>query len=208
MQDRQQSGWDRRTFLGAATLLALALGDPLRAASLIDLAPADAPTKRQRLLMKDLAQLVLPRTGTPGAGEAGAGDFSILGLAHGLGGARKSVAAGSVPARFVRSDGSLAHVAWIESELDSRAGGAFLKTAPARRAALLTALDAEAFAPGAGDHPWKAIKAAILTGYYTSEIGASQELQYEHVPGRFDPDLPLTPGYRAWSSDWTAVEFG
>ena len=90
-----------------------------------------------------------------------------------------------------------------------RAGSPTFRLAAAiRRAALLTALDAEAFAPGAGDHPWKAIKAAILTGYYTSEIGASQELQYEHVPGRFDPDLPLTPGYRAWSSDWTAVEFG
>ncbi len=208
MQHRHNHGWDRRSFLGAATMLALALGDPLRAASLVDIAPGDAPTKLQRLLMKDVAQLVIPRTGTPGAGDVGAGDFAVLALAHGLGGARKPVTSSTVPASFIRSDGSVDHVAWVQAQLDSRAGGAFLKIAPARRAELLAALDAEAFASGAGDHPWKAIKAAILTGYYTSEIGASQELQYEHVPGRFDPDIPLTAGYRAWSSDWTAVEFG
>jgi hypothetical protein len=208
MQDRHSRGWNRRTFLGAATILALALGDPLRASSLLDSAPENAPTRSQRLLMKDVAQIVLPCTGTPGAGEVGAGDFAILALAHGIGGSRTPVVAGTVPTRFVRSEGSVAHVAWIQAELDARAQGTFLKAAPVRRAELLAALDAEAFAPGSGNHPWQAIKAAILTGYYTSEVGASQELQYEHVPGRFDPDLPLTPGYRAWSSDWTAVEFG
>jgi hypothetical protein len=44
-------------------------------------------------------------------------------------------------------------------------------------------------------------------GYYTSEIGASQELQYQLVPGRFDPDLPVKPGDRAWSSDWIGQGF-
>ena len=28
------------------------------------------------------------------------------------------------------------------------------------------------------------------------------------VPGRWDPDLPLKPTDRAFSSDWTAVDFG
>ena len=49
--------------------------------------------------------------------------------------------------------------------------------------------------------------ALILTAYYTSETGGSRELQYELVPGKWEPDLPFVPGSRAWSSDWTAVEF-
>lgn len=73
---------------------------------------------------------------------------------------------------------------------------------------MLEAYDAAAFAPDQKDHPWKKIKALILTGYYTSEVGASRELQYELVPGRFDPDLPLPADNRSWSSDWTAVDFG
>jgi hypothetical protein len=48
----------------------------------------------------------------------------------------------------------------------------------------------------------------ILTGYYSSEAGASKELQYNLIPGRWDADIPLKPGDRAYSSDWTAVEFG
>ena len=41
---------------------------------------------------------------------------------------------------------------------------------------------------------WPTIKGLILIGYYTSEIGASQELRYVLVPGRFDPDVKLEPG--------------
>lgn len=207
MQDRPMTGWNRRDFMGAAALLALALGVPAAAVSLTHLDAVDAPTERQRLLMQQVSQRVLPRTGTPGAGEVGAGDFAILALAHGLDGSRKALSEPAAYDRFLRNDGSLRHVDWLERELDGRAGGDFLAVGPDRQAALLTALDAQAYA-GRGEHPWKTVKGLILTGYYTSETGATQELQYEHVPGRFDPDLPLTPGYRAWSSDWTAVDFG
>ena len=36
-----------------------------------------------------------------------------------------------------------------------------------------------------------AIKWLTLTGYYTSEVGASSELHYRVVPGRFEPCYPL-----------------
>jgi len=52
------------------------------------------------------------------------------------------------------------------------------------------------------------VKGLILTGYYTSEVGGARELRYELVPGRYDPKVPITPETRAWSSDWTAVDFG
>lgn len=214
MAKGRQGGWNRRDFIGATALLALAIGVPVAAVRLTHLDAEDAPSDRQRMVMKDVSQLVIPRTGTPGAGETGAGDFAILALAHGLDGTRKPMASGATPAfgpsveRFLRNDGSLRHVAWLERILDDRAGGDFLGRPFAERGRLLAALDAEAFAEGAGEHPWKAIKGLILTGYYTGEVGGSQELQYVHVPGRFDPDLPLTPGFRAISSDWTAVDFG
>ncbi|MBX9664658.1 MAG: gluconate 2-dehydrogenase subunit 3 family protein, partial [Novosphingobium sp.] len=40
------------------------------------------------------------------------------------------------------------------------------------------------------------------------KIGGSKELNYELVPSRFDPKVPVTPATRAYSSDWTAVDFG
>ena len=210
MTETQESGWNRRDFIGGAALLALALGVPLAAVRMSSLDPADAPTEAQRTLLREVSQLVLPRTGTPGAGEVGVGDFVALALAHGLEKSRQPLDGNADPRllRFRRGDGSLDHVTWLAAELERRAGMDFLMAAPDARVAALTALDAEAFGPEVKTHPWRTLKALILTGYYTSEVGGAQELGFELVPGRFDPDLPLQPGDRAWSSDWTAVDFG
>lgn len=205
--NRTADGWNRREFMGAASLVALAFGLPAAAVAVSGLDPATAPTPAQRALFREVSQLVLPRTGTPGAGDVGAGDFALLALAHGLDGARQPLAqptAALLP--HLRPDGSLDHAAWLEAELDRRAGGRFLSSP--KRAAVLAALDAEAYADGLRAHPWRTIKGLILTGYYTTETGGAQELRYELVPGRWEPDLPATPQTVAWSSDWTAVDFG
>ena len=55
---------------------------------------------------------------------------------------------------------------------------------------------------------WKKIKSLILIGYYTSQTGASVELNYVPVPGNYVPDLPVEFDTRAYSSDWTGVKFG
>lgn len=210
MTKTQAGGWDRRDFLGGAALLALALGLPIAAVKLSDLPADEAPTDRQRLLLREVSQLVIPRTATAGAGDVGAGDFVILALAHGLEKSRVVLPQGAVadylPHR--RADGSLDQVRWLEAALDNRAGGDFLKQGAPQRSQALAALDAEAYAEGVKDHPWRTVKALILTGYYTSEVGGSKELRFELVPGRYDPDLPVTPETRAYSSDWTAVDFG
>jgi len=96
----------------------------------------------------------------------------------------------------------------VSRDLNRQSQGLFTRLSPARQHAVLEAYDAQAFAPDQDSHPWRKIKALILTGYYTSEIGASRELHYELVPGRFDPDVPLPANNRSWSSDWTAVDFG
>lgn len=202
--------WNRREFMGAAALLGAVVGVPAGASIWSKVDDGDAPTDRQRAMMRDVAQIVIPKTDTPGAGEVGAGDFVILALAHGLDGTRDPGAAAAIPAVVPaprRPDGSLRHLDWLEGELDRRASGDWASKDATARTAALAALDAEAYS-GRAPHPWKAIKGLILTGYYTSEVGGSQELRYEPVPGRFDPALPLTPGTRAISNDWTAVDFG
>jgi hypothetical protein len=210
MEQDQPRGWNRRTFLGGAALLAAVIGVPLAAVRLDLLDSGDAPSERQRELMRTVSQIVIPRTDTPGAGDVGAGDFVLLGLAHGLEKSRAPLAENAPEAltRHARKDGSLDQAAWLEAELDARAQGDFLKAAPDAQARLVTALDAEAYAEGVREHPWRTIKALILTGYYTSEPGGSQELQFNLVPGTYEPDVPVTPQTRAFSSDWTAVDFG
>lgn len=206
--------WNRRDLVGAAGLLALVIGVPTATVLLSTHEAHDAgeaPSDRQRKLIAAVSEHVLPTTATPGAGAAGVGDFVILALAHGLDGSR-APAASAATAYSVegtsRPDGSLRYLDWLERTLDKAATGDWLGKPPATRAKLLAALDAAAFAQGADAHPWRKLKGLILTGYYTSEIGGSRELAYELTPGRFDPVIPLKPGARAYSSDWTAVDFG
>lgn len=197
--------------LGGAALFALVIGVPVAVVRLSTLDEGEAPSGRQQALASEVAELVIPRTDTPGGRDTGVGDFLILALAHGLSGTREPMASGIVtPAlsSFARRDGSLRHLDWLEDTLDRAARGDFLRRPIEERLKVLSALDGAAMARGALWSPWVAIKGLILTGYYTSEAGGSRELRYELVPGRFDPDIPLKHGDRAWSSDWSAVEFG
>jgi len=204
-------GLSRRQLIGGAAILAAVIGVPVAALRGDLLSGDSAPGERRRALLRQVSQIVIPATDTPGAGDVGAGDFVLLALDHGLEKSREPLPADASAAfaRHARKDGSLDQAAWLEAELDTRAGGDFLAAAAAdRQAGLVAALDAEAWGEGVKDHPWRTVKALILTGYYTSEAGGSEELAFELVPGTFAPDVPVTPQTRAFSSDWTAVDFG
>jgi hypothetical protein len=46
---------------------------------------------------------------------------------------------------------------------------------------------------------FKLLKDFTLTGYFLSEVGATQALAYEKVPGGYWGDLPLGPDQKAWA---------
>ena len=43
------------------------------------------------------------------------------------------------------------------------------------------------------------LKDLTVLGYFTSEIGATQALNYVEVPGKFDACIPYTPGEKAYA---------
>ncbi len=149
--------------------------------------PVDLTTQQLKLLSR-VSDLIIPRTDTPGAVDVGVPAFVALALAHGMGGTADPKSPSAPP------DDD--YGVWLEKSLGSDP------------AATLPVIDAAAYAEGAAPSPWKTIKDLILTGYFTSEAGATRALRYELVPGRFDPDIPLRPGDTSWASDWTAVDFG
>jgi hypothetical protein len=130
---------------------------------------------------------VIPPTDTPGAAEAGAGTFALLAIDHRVAGLDDTV------------------LSRVSGALDAAAGGSFLQAAPARQATLLTELDQQAFAQQPEDasaqQAWRALKPAIVAGYYTSQIGASRELVYEPVPDSERSNFKLTPDFRARSNE-------
>jgi hypothetical protein len=183
-------GATRRGALGGAVVSAAALMAGRAAwAQMLAGKPAAAP----HALYGVVCDLVIPATDTPGAVAAGVPAFMQFAAEHALLG---------VTPGWERMLGA---------ELRGAGGADFLSLSGGRQATVLTALDRAAFARGAAGRTksvWPAVKAVILAGYYTSEIGGARELVYDLVPGHFDGALPVTPGFRVCSSDWDGVSLG
>jgi hypothetical protein len=134
-----------------------------------------------------LAELVIPDNATPGAAKAKVAFFVLLALDQRMG--------GMSPVLLER----------VRKQLDDAAGQDFMTVPGARAAQLLGELDRSAFAaarpaPDSVASAWQHLKSAIVAGYYTSEIGASKELVYEPVPGRF-ANITLTADFTSRSND-------
>jgi hypothetical protein len=43
------------------------------------------------------------------------------------------------------------------------------------------------------------MKELTVTGYFTSEIGATKALEYLPIPGKFEGCIPLKPNQKAWA---------
>lgn len=161
----------------------------------------------ERRLLALVSDLTIPATDTLGAVAVKVPEWIELALAHGVDGS--SDPSGVISASLRRPvHPGLIWITQLRIDLDRQTGGNFMTAPRAKQFVALTALDTAAFAPGAERSAWRVIKRLIVTGYYTSETGASKELRYEPEPGRFDPVVPVTSETRAFSSDWTAVEFG
>jgi hypothetical protein len=70
-------------------------------------------------------------------------------------------------------------------------GPAFVTAAPAARQKALEAMDKDAFAM---------LKELTLLGYFSSEIGATQALAYDKVPGGYWGNVDLKPGQKSWAT--------
>lgn len=67
----------------------------------------------------------------------------------------------------------------------------FLTAPPAGRIARLERVDTKGLA---------LLKELTILGYFSSEIGATQALAYDKVPGGYRGCIPLSPNQRAWAS--------
>ena len=107
---------------------------------------------------------------------------------------------------------SIGQVKAVQHALHQRAQGDFLSLSFSRQYALLSQLDEavlgeakqEADAVVAG---WSTLKRALLTAYYTSEKGGGHDLSFNLVPGRWEPDIPLSAAPHPLSNDWLAIWF-
>lgn len=130
-----------------------------------------------RLKIVELAaDIIIPDTDTPGAAKAGVHHF----IDH-------------MVAKFMSKKESDDFIAGLKA-FDAQAGG-FLSLSKEGQYDAVKVADDQLHE----DSFYTSLKALVVAGYYTSEIGATEELIYDPVPGPYE-EMPLAEIGRQWSA--------
>jgi gluconate 2-dehydrogenase gamma chain len=131
----------------------------------------------------------IPDTDTPGAKSAGVPQFIELLIT-------------STPHALAVTEFE-ANIVLISRDLEERGRAPFVRLAPPQRETILAPFDHAAIT-ATSERPYYgtyvSLRVLTVLGYYTSSEGASEELRYEPVPGRYDADIPMDPAARAFSN--------
>lgn len=155
-------------------------------------APGQFFSKRELAQLSVLADIIIPATDTPGALAAGVPD-TIQNLMS------------DWATDDIRRDWR-AGLSAVQSKLTQISGKVFSASNAADKFAAVKALDDLAFAEASDPADaqvlasYKDMKSTIATAYYMSEIGASEELRYEAVPGEWKGCVPFSDVGRTWAT--------
>ena len=166
---------DRRTLLRSAIVLVggtmvSGVGVPVLAAS----ETARFFTPEEFRVVAEFADIIIPRTDTPGAKDAGVPEALDALMANWASESRK--------AEFRALVGRIEDAGVVTP-------GAAPQMDLARR------FDASAMAD---DPVYRRFKELVLTLYYMSEDRATRELRYEQTPGKWEASIPIGADTRAW----------
>ena len=139
----------------------------------------------QDALVTTIAELIIPETDTPGARAARVNEFIDRMLTDWF--------------KAEERDHFVAGLSTVDARAQEGYGKPFLDLTPEEQTELLTAMDGEALDATSNPPPFfRMMKELTLFGYYTSEVGATQELR--DMPfGEYRGAVPYGELGRAWA---------
>lgn len=153
-------------------------------------------TEEQGLIISDMAEVILPRTKTPGAKDVGVPIFieNYVKEVFTKEQQDKFMAdidvfnKGSIPTHFRL---------FIECTIDSQS--AYIKELHRDAQQNITGASEGWWASSQSEKPFiMTVKELTLLGFFTSKIGASEVLQYNPAPGPYQGCVPLKTVGKAW----------
>jgi len=136
-------------------------------------------TAEQEAFLAELADVIIPTTSTPGAKAAGVEKFIIRVM--------RDCHPKADQEKFYSG------LTQLNTESKSKFSKSFVELSDAQKNEMVKATTVS-------NKPFfKQMKELTVTGYFTSEIGATKALEYLPVPGRFEGCVPLKPGQKAWA---------
>lgn len=133
----------------------------------------------QEALLAEVADVIIPTTSTPGAKAAGVEKFIVRVMRD----------------CYPKEDQEAFYTGLtkLNSESKSKFGKGFSELNGTQKIEMVKHTTSS-------DKPFfLRMKELTVTGYFTSEIGAKQALEYLPIPGRFEGCVPLKPGQKAWA---------
>ena len=157
-------------------------------------------TKEQALIVAELSEIIIPKTSTPGAKEAGVPAF--------IDDMVKEVYPQADKDRFIKG------LTEFDADAQNTYGDSFASLKKEDQIALVKKHHDEALSNstvGGSVGWWRAgsgggkpfileMKELTLLGFFTSEPGATQVLQYNMVPGPFKGCVPLAEVGKTWAT--------
>ena len=148
--------------------------------------------------LNEVGEVIIPATNTPGAKEAKVGAFMSVMVRDCYDEKNQNI--------FMEGMRALQF-----KEAKAKIGKSFMEANAQERHDLISALDKEVQADkeakkASGDkktgnekHYFTMMKELTLTGFFTSEVGATKALRYVAIPGRYEGCVPYTKGDKAWA---------
>ncbi len=175
---------ERRDLLrafGAATALALLPHDAVAAWARVasGLRPADGLTDAQLALVESIADMIIPRTDTPGATDVGVPAFVNVIVTENSSDADRAAFAAGLDA--------------LDAQAKNSGGAAFVDLSPEARVAVIDAIESATDRRAEPNRSYWRLKALIVHGYFTSEPVMKRVLKVEIMPGKFEGAAPMAP---------------
>ena len=143
--------------------------------------------RKNFILLQQISDLVIPRTDTPGAIDAGVHIFIDLML--------NEWASEETKVKYLAGFKGINNMAIISFDTS------FVDCTTTQKISLIESLDvANAKLDNDSQIFFRDLKWFIISGYYSSEEGASVELNYDRMPGKYQGCLPFSEQDKAWSS--------
>ena len=142
--------------------------------------------------LDEVAETILPATSTPGAKAAKVGEFMTV----------------MVKDCYEEKDQKIfmEGMSKLDEASKKKNGKSFMESTAGQRHDLLVELDKEqkeyqkAKKDDQPTHYFRMMKELTLSGYFTSEVGATKALRYVAVPGKYEGCIPYNKGDKAWAT--------
>ena len=142
-------------------------------------------SEHEMTVLYSLCETILPKTDTPSAVEVGCHEFVPHQLQH--------------CHSKQQQDDCIQILNTVDIHANTQFGKSFVLLQPQQQQQLLVTLESDNVSTDVEKGQFRFLKALIVFGYFTSEVGVTKVLNYQPVPGGFIGSIPANSDTKSWS---------